>query len=47
MVVVEYNCSNCGKTVRAEDRGAMRCPQCGCNILYKKRTTKRITFSAR
>ena len=47
MVTVEYICSNCGKTVKADERAQMRCPECHCNILYKKRTTNRIVFSAR
>lgn len=44
---VAYICSQCGKTIIVTTRDDVRCTQCGCMILYKKRTPDRTYYQAR
>ena len=42
-----YICGECHSENEIRPRDAIRCRECGCRIMYKKRTKRLIVFDAR
>ncbi|KAJ9066217.1 DNA-directed RNA polymerases I, II, and III subunit RPABC4, variant 2 [Entomophthora muscae] len=40
----KYDCSQCGEETTLRTRDQIRCLQCGCRVLFKKRTKRSKWF---
>ncbi|KAL6761122.1 DNA directed RNA polymerase [Haematococcus lacustris] len=44
---VPYICGSCGSEAPIRPGDVIQCRECGCRILYKKRTKRVVQFEAR
>lgn len=44
---IPYTCGSCGSEVTLKSGDVIQCRDCGCRILYKKRTKRVVQFEAR
>ncbi|EFP75962.1 DNA-directed RNA polymerase core subunit rpc10 [Puccinia graminis f. sp. tritici] len=44
---ITYLCADCGKDNSIKPREPIRCQECGCRIMYKKRIKRMVQFEAR
>ncbi|KAI8446245.1 DNA-directed RNA polymerase II subunit K [Phakopsora pachyrhizi] len=44
---ITYLCADCGKDNAIKPREPIRCQECGCRIMYKKRLKRMVQFEAR
>ncbi|PLW17398.1 hypothetical protein PCANC_00870 [Puccinia coronata f. sp. avenae] len=44
---ITYLCADCGKDNPIKPREPIRCQECGCRIMYKKRIKRMVQFEAR
>uniref|UniRef100_H2ZED2 DNA-directed RNA polymerases I, II, and III subunit RPABC4 n=1 Tax=Ciona savignyi TaxID=51511 RepID=H2ZED2_CIOSA len=42
-----YICGECHQENEIRSRDPIRCRECGCRIMYKKRTKRMVVFDAR
>ncbi|KPV74974.1 uncharacterized protein RHOBADRAFT_66522 [Rhodotorula graminis WP1] len=46
-VAVEYSCADCAASNEIKAREPIRCRECGCRVMYKKRIKRKVQFEAR
>ncbi|PRQ74605.1 hypothetical protein AAT19DRAFT_14958 [Rhodotorula toruloides] len=44
---VEYLCADCAASNEIRAREPIRCRECGCRVMYKKRIKRSVQFEAR
>lgn len=44
---ITYLCADCGKDNHIKPREPIRCQECGCRVMYKKRIKRMVQFEAR
>ncbi|MBW0467870.1 hypothetical protein O181_007585 [Austropuccinia psidii MF-1] len=44
---INYLCADCGKDTSIKPREPIRCQECGCRVMYKKRIKRMVQFEAR
>ncbi|KAH9453965.1 hypothetical protein MJO28_006970 [Puccinia striiformis f. sp. tritici] len=44
---ITYLCADCGKDNQIKAREPIRCQECGCRVMYKKRIKRMVQFEAR
>ncbi|KAH9809648.1 hypothetical protein DFH28DRAFT_988073 [Melampsora americana] len=44
---ITYLCSDCGRDNIIKPREPIRCQECGCRVMYKKRIKRMVQFEAR